>query len=221
MIFQVVRTRDITKCNVRSLFIAARHHENCLFGKCNGATGKTSSTRFLGCGENKEALKLHAVINEGELQQNLLAFNTEKVVTGTRQVLALQEVRPAPTQLPVIKDPRIVEDLIYEYPKAASVEQKKQITNFRKQQEFFRDQAQNPEDQGFRADGVPKPMDEAMKQRILQKLSQVVADLKEVEDFGKKQVTAVLQALKTIISVRNVAELKAIYAEVEDFGKKQ
>ena len=68
--YQVVRTRDITKCTTRSVFIAARNHDNCLVGKCNGATGKTVSTRFIGCGENKESMKLHAVISEGELQQN-------------------------------------------------------------------------------------------------------------------------------------------------------
>merc|ERR1711970_1224103 len=213
--YQVVRTRDITKCTTRSVFIAARNHDNCLVGKCDGATGKTVSTRFIGCGENKESMKLHAVISEGELQQNLLAFNTEKVVTGTKQVLALEEVKPAPSQLPVIKEPRIVEDLIYEYPKEASVEQKKQINSFRKEQEFFMDQAQNPKDRVFRADGVPRPMDQEMKQKIVQKLSQVVADLKELNHFGQKKVTSVLHALKTVLSVRNVAELKQIYSEVK------
>merc|ERR1711970_1713561 len=213
--YQVVRTRDITKCTTRSVFIAARNHDNCLVGKCDGATGKTVSTRFIGCGENKESMKLHAVISEGELQQNLLAFNTEKVVTGTKQVLALEEVKPAPSQLPAIRDPRTVEDLIYEYPKEASVEQKKQITSFREQQEFFRDQAQNPGDQVFRADGVPRKMESEMKQKIVEKLAQVVNDLKELNHFGKKEVSSMVHALKTVLSVRNVAELKEIYAEVK------
>merc|ERR1711970_467420 len=213
--YQVVRTRDITKCTTRSVFIAARNHDNCLVGKCDGATGKTVSTRFIGCGENKESMKLHAVISEGELQQNLLAFNTEKVVTGTKQVLALEEVKPAPSQFPSSRDPRTVEDLIYEYPKEASVEQKKQITSFRKQQEFFRDQAQNPGDQVFRADGVPRKMEPEMKQKIVEKLAQVVNDLKELNHFGKKEVSSMVHALKTVLSVRNVAELKEIYAEVK------
>ena len=35
-IFQVMRTRDITKCTERSLFVATRGHENCSVGGCNG-----------------------------------------------------------------------------------------------------------------------------------------------------------------------------------------
>merc|ERR1719228_2095737 len=93
-----------------------------------------------------------------------------------------------------------VEDLLYEYPKTATSEQKMQITSYRKQQEFFRDQAKNPRDQVFRPDGKPKPMDQNMKQRIMQKLT---------------QVAAVLNTLKNILSIRNVEELKSLYSEVK------
>merc|ERR1712155_136545 len=86
LIFQVMRTRDITKCTERSLFVATRGHENCLVGGCNGVNGKVGMTRFLGCGTDTSDFQMHAIINEGEHQQNLLSFNTEKVMTGTRQV---------------------------------------------------------------------------------------------------------------------------------------
>merc|ERR1711970_381367 len=79
-IFQLMRTRDITKCTERSLFIATRGHENCLVGGCNGVNGKVGMTRFLGCGTDMTDFQIHAIINEGEHQQNLLAFNTEKVM---------------------------------------------------------------------------------------------------------------------------------------------
>merc|ERR1712055_655843 len=45
-IFQLMRTRDITKCTERSLFIATRGHENCLVGGCNGVNGKVGMTHF-------------------------------------------------------------------------------------------------------------------------------------------------------------------------------
>merc|ERR1719228_1234591 len=108
-----------------------------------------------------------------------------------------------------------VEDLLYEYPKEATAEQQKHITSYKKQQEFFRDQAKNPRDQVFRPDGKPKPMDQNMKQRILQKLTQVAADLRDIEHFGKKQVTAVPHTLKNILSIRNEEELKSLYSEVK------
>ena len=95
-IFQVMRTRDITKCTERSLFVATRGHENCLVGGCNGVNGKVGMTRFLGCGTDTSDFQMHAIINEGEHQQNLLSFNTEKVMTGTRQFLALREGRGGP-----------------------------------------------------------------------------------------------------------------------------
>merc|ERR1719430_133516 len=123
-------------------------------------------TRYLGCGENRESFQLHAVINEGELQQNLLAFNTEKVVTGTKQVLALQEVKTSLSQLPSVKAPRHVEDLLYEYPKVASVEERKQITSFKKQQDYFRNKAQDSKNLAFRLDGEVTPMDNKRKKQI-------------------------------------------------------
>jgi hypothetical protein len=80
----VVRSRDIPKCTDRTILLASRRHDSCLVGNSKGGTGKTSETRYLGCGKDKDNSQLHVIIQEGELQQNLLAFNTEKVVTGTR-----------------------------------------------------------------------------------------------------------------------------------------
>merc|ERR1719474_1808710 len=123
--YQVMRTRDITKCTERSLFVATRGHENCLVGGCNGVNRKVGMTRFLGCGTDTSDFQMHAIINEGEHQQNLLSFNTEKVMTGTRQVLALKEVRKTQTALPDIAAPRDVEDLLFEYPKAVTSEERR------------------------------------------------------------------------------------------------
>merc|ERR1712002_472346 len=123
--FEIVRNRDLTQCTVNSLYIASRQHENCLVGNCEGVT-------------------LHLVINEGELQQNLLAFNTEKVITGTKQMLVLREVKSTKTVLPAIAAPRTVEDVVYEYPKEVTPEERMQVTNFKKQQDFYRNKAQDP-----------------------------------------------------------------------------
>merc|ERR1719462_183477 len=67
-IFQVMRTRDITKCTERSLFVATRGHENCLVGGCNGVNGKVGMTRFLGCGTDTSDFQMQAVTSEERRQ---------------------------------------------------------------------------------------------------------------------------------------------------------
>jgi len=214
-IFQVMRTRDITKCTERSLFVATRGHENCLVGGCNGVNGKVGMTRFLGCGTDTSDFQMHAIINEGEHQQNLLSFNTEKVMTGTRQVLALKEVRKTQTALPNIAAPRDVEDLLFEYPKAVTSEERRQISSFKKQQDHFRQKAMDPANDVFRPDGEIASMTE-LKTKIVEKLTLVAEALNDVQNFGSKQTTAILKSLTNVIAMHTVEEIKAIFVEVEN-----
>ena len=215
-IFQLMRTRDITKCTERSLFIATRGHENCLVGGCNGVNGKVGMTRFLGCGTDMNDFQLHAIINEGEHQQNLLAFNTEKVMTGTRQVLALKEVRKTLTVLPEIVAPRIVEDLLFEYPKAITREERMQITSFKKQQDHFKRLAVDPANHVFRPDGQLVEMTPAIRTKIVEQFTAIAEALHDVQNFGGKQTTAILKSLQNVIAVHKLEEIKAIFELVKN-----
>merc|ERR550534_1736337 len=215
-IFQLMRTRDITKCTERSLFIATRGHENCLVGGCNGVNGKVGMTRFLGCGTDTSDFQMHAIINEGEHQQNLLAFNTEKVMTGTRQVLALKEVRKTHTVLPTIVAPRIVEDLLFEYPKIITREERMQITSFKKQQDHFKRMAVDPANHVFRPDGELVPMTPAIRMKIVEKFTHIAEALHDVQNFGGKQATAILKSLQNVIAVHKLEEIKAIFELVKN-----
>merc|ERR1712142_852443 len=89
--YQVVRTKDMTKCQDRSIYLSSQGHKNCLIGNCQAVNTKQSQTRYYGCGESAHNMELHGMINEGELQHSVVAFNTETVVTGTKQILKLQE----------------------------------------------------------------------------------------------------------------------------------
>merc|ERR1719370_2787285 len=155
-------------------------------------------TRFLGCGTDMTDFQLHAIINEGEHQQNLLAFNTEKVMTGTRQVLALKEVRKTHTVLPTIVAPRIVEDLLFEYPKFITREERMQITSFKKQQDHFKRMAVDPANHVFRADGEVVPMTPAIQTKIVEKF------------------THVAESLQNVIAVHKLEEIKAIFELVKN-----
>ena len=54
--FQVMKTRDITKCVDRAIFLSSKAHKNCLLGNCKGVNPKVSNTRYLGRGDNFENL---------------------------------------------------------------------------------------------------------------------------------------------------------------------
>merc|ERR1719394_1424148 len=177
--------------------------------------GKVGMTRFLGCGTDTSDFQMHTIINEGEHQQNLLSFNTEKVMTGTRQVLALKEVRKTQTALPNIAAPRDVEDLLFEYPKAVTSEERRQISSFKKQQDHFRQKVMDPANDVFRPDGEIASMTE-LKKKIVEKLTLVAEALNDVQNFGSKQTTAILKSLTNVIAMHTVEEIKAIFVEVEN-----
>eukprot|EP00092_Neocalanus_flemingeri_P041113 GFUD01044771.1.p1 GENE.GFUD01044771.1~~GFUD01044771.1.p1 ORF type:complete len:1713 (+),score=410.65 GFUD01044771.1:554-5140(+) len=186
--YQVMKTRDITKCIERSTYISSKTHYKCLLGNCNGVNTKSSTTRYFGCGENIEALQLHGMINEGELQHNVLAFNTEPVVTGTKQVLKLVAITPVTTTIPEIVAPTNVIDLLFEFPKTAN--------NFIP----------------VGLDNLPK---EEMKAKVIAKLTAIATELGELEHFGKKEIPSQLKSLKTVLAIFTTKDLKAVYTSIK------
>merc|ERR1719229_2101702 len=114
--FQILRTRDITKCQDSVIYLSSKGHQNCLVGNCASDNQKQSLTRFFACGNSVNELQITGMINEGEMRQNVVAFNTESVVTGTKQVLKLQKIQSLSSSMPEIPSPKICKDLSFEYP---------------------------------------------------------------------------------------------------------
>merc|ERR1712142_1397072 len=83
---------------------------------------RSSLTRYIACGPRVEELELQVIVNEGEIQKSLLAYKTERVVTGTKQILKLIKVTTSKTTLPEIQSPVTLEDLFYVYPKVGGKE---------------------------------------------------------------------------------------------------
>merc|ERR1711936_1406356 len=54
--YQVTKTKDMTKCEDRSLYLSSQGHKNCLIGNCETSNTKQSQTRYYGCGETVEAI---------------------------------------------------------------------------------------------------------------------------------------------------------------------
>merc|ERR1719186_1566400 len=195
--YQVIKTRDITKCTERSIFISSKTHKKCLLGNCNGVNTKSSNTRYFGCGETMEALQLHGMINEGELQQNVLAFNIEPVVTGTKQVLKLVDIRPVTSIIPQIVAPRTLNGLLYEFSFLSQLSTMKPST-----QVFLPERS---------LESISKV---EITTEIIEKLTTIATQLTEIESFGKKEIPSQLKSLKTVLSIFTTEDIKAVYSSV-------
>merc|ERR1712168_1224230 len=212
--YQVVRTKDITKCQDRSIYLSSQGHKNCLIGNCQAVNTKQSQTRYYSCGETAHSMELHGMISEGELQHNVVAFNTETVVTGTKQILKLQEIKTSPSTIPDVSSPKTSHDLSYEFPQTHG--QARQISNRQDQRELLKELSKNPETQTF----VPlAPVDnidiEKLKTEMVQKLQQIASDMNQSEQFAEKEIPSKLKSLKTILSVMKTQDLKQMYQRLQ------
>merc|ERR1711955_38468 len=135
--FQILRTRDITKCQDSVIYLSSKGHQNCLVGNCATDNQKQSLTRFFACGNSVNELQITGVINEGEMRQNVVAFNTEQVVTGTKQVLKLQSYLKQPRTSPFV--PEITEKLSTQQVKTQIVEKLQKIARELEDNENFAD----------------------------------------------------------------------------------
>merc|ERR1719228_2250020 len=107
-IFQVLRTRDVTKCEGRNLFMSERKYEECLNGECMGPHSQIV-TRYLGCGYSKDTLDLHAIEDVGEHPEKEYKKTSIKV---TVQVFSLDRVENIDDVLPFIQDPQSSENIV-------------------------------------------------------------------------------------------------------------
>merc|ERR1711915_572626 len=129
--------------------------------------------------------ELQAIVSIGELNQSLLGYNTEHVVTGTKQVLKLVQERKTMTSLPQIQSPRKMEGLLYRY---GSLEN--QSENRREQQQQLQQQSPASQQTPFSLNEyvLSKVSPATLQQKIVERISIIVQDLHNVEEFARKQV---------------------------------
>jgi len=211
--YQVMRTKDMAKCQDRSLYLSSQGHQNCLIGNCETSNTKQSQTRYYGCGENVDSMELQGMINEGELQHSVVAFNTETVVTGTKQILKLEEVRSRSTEIPEIDSARTCHDLSYEFPQSPS--QGRKISSRQDQREILKELSQNPERQTFSPYGDQENINtEQIKRQMVERLQQISSDISQVDQFAEKELASQLRTLTSLVSVLTTSDLKEIYQTI-------
>merc|ERR1719309_943788 len=206
--YQITKTRNLNKCTKRTSWASVAPGElDCEIGNCDLMWERSSMTRYLGCGNSAEDIELKVVLNQGELLQNLMGYNTENVVTGTEQTLEIVEKRSTLSSLPEISSPRTSESLFSEYPSS-----------------FFKYTGETPEDSLIRQRSAsPSPRESflkklspsTLKQKMVEKISQIVRDLKEVEEFEKKQVSAHVLTLSKSLFLLDEEEMKSLFEELK------
>merc|ERR1719391_764270 len=209
--YQITKTRNANKCTKRTSWISVTPSKlECELGNCDPMVEKTSMTRYLGCGSSAEDVELKVILNEGELLQNLMGFNIENVVTGTEQTLELVEKRSALSSLPEISSSRTSETLFFEYPSISSYYKN---TGETPEVSLIRQRSASPSP---RESFLKKLSPSTLKQKIVEKISQIVEDLKEVEEFEKKQVSAHAQILSRSLFLLDEEEMKSLFEELKE-----
>merc|ERR1740128_627548 len=218
--FQLVRTRDITKCVEKNIFLSSKGHKNCLVGNCESENTKQTQTRFYSCADSVTEIPYwHGVINEGEMVQNVIPFNTEPVVTGTKQVIKLLKVGQVSYTMPEVPSPKVCNDLSYEFPVTKS--QSSQITSRQSQKEFFQSLAKQPEQISFIPAIFESLNTEDLYTQIVERLVLVSEQLHSTELFAEKEIPSQLKALKTIVSVLKTSELQKIWQSIQSLSVSQ
>jgi len=215
--FQVLRTRDITKCQDSVIYLSSKGHQNCLVGNCASENTKQSMTRFFACGNSVDDLQITGVINEGEMRQNIVAFNTEQVVTGTKQVLKLESVQQISQQIPEIQAPRTCHDLSYEYQQS----DKQSVNSRQEMREILRSYLNQPRTSSFIPDITEKLSTQQVKTQIVEKLQKIARELEDHENFAEKEIPQQLRALKTVISIMKTDDIKQIFQQIQSLGVSQ
>ena len=114
--FEITRTRDLNSCERSTQFNFIKPGNN-----QNERQTKTSTTRYIVCAAvtptnlgasasgMAKALRasdmvLQRVVNVHEQSENMMGFNSERFVSGTRQLLMLRKIQQAQTS-PVVPQP--------------------------------------------------------------------------------------------------------------------
>ena len=232
-VFQIMKSRDVDKCVERTKYSVNQPGKHmCSTGNCDTMWQRSSITRYIGCGSSPESMELQIIFNEGEIQQNLLAYNTENVVTGTMQTLKMVEIRSSLSSLPLVESPRNVDDLFYEYSMPGHIQQQgqqgqqDQYQQY-KYQKFMAQQYQNQQYQQTSGEfqppvfAVTKVPQDKLKQLIVKGLEKLSHDLKEVEEFEKKHASHTVLALTKIFSQLSTESMKSLYEEVKGLSSNE
>ena len=193
---------------------------------------RSSNTRYIACG-SRGRLVIQTIINDGELNQNLLGYKTERFVTGTMQVLHLKEVRAA-TPIDVNGDYVAVKSMMFEYSSEAFHNQvNSPLKNLNQEERIKIVQSgaipkhleNNP--QAIRQ-ALPRNFlygvssneevsSEEIKTQLKKYISEIVRELTGGVDTKDKQITSkIMAASRGFLLLKSKDEIAAVYNELKN-----
>lgn len=114
-VWELTKTKDVTSCSARSSFNRyAPGNFECSSGNCEGMSSRSSSTRYIACGD-RDNLQIQTIINDGEFYSNILGVKTENFLTGTKQVLKLVKKQTISSKFVEPEEPVTVNNVLYEH----------------------------------------------------------------------------------------------------------
>jgi hypothetical protein len=114
-VYELTKVRNVNNCRKRSTYQSFKPGGyTCKTGNCGGMWSRSSITRYIVCGEPNRFV-IQTILNEGELVQDLMGFKSEKMLTGTRQVLKLERKFPISSRLSGPSSSIVMTSLMYKY----------------------------------------------------------------------------------------------------------
>jgi len=216
--FEVVKTKNVNECDQRSAFsFVPEGRFQCKGPNCRSQWARTSEVRYIACGQRGN-LMLQTIIQQGELNQNLFGFNSERVVSGNLQILRLEEVRsgspkPMPSSMTTLKH------MQYEYSYKNYQQDQESEPERRVPREVLREPQELAKTMPWNfAQGLsqkqPKSEIKQQVQRLMKELVEVLARTQH-EDMTEKYVTMKIVTVAQGLSQLSKSEIQEIYRQLE------
>merc|ERR1712029_665708 len=122
--FEIVRTLDFDNCEKQSSFSFYRPGHFMQKGSSDSVNNvgsmvsRSSTTRRIACGSPAAGLTIQTIVNDGEFDFQLIGTKTERVVSGSLQVLRLKAVKPY-SGFPQPSVPVTLKSMLFEYTQKA------------------------------------------------------------------------------------------------------
>ena len=216
--FEVVKTKNINNCERRSAFsYYPEGRFNCPGPNCRDQWARTAETRYIACG-TRGSLMIQTIVQQGELNQNLFGFNTERFVSGNLQVLRLVEVRsasprPQPSSLTTLKHMQY--EYSYKHYQAEQPEQEPRhvpVEVLREPKELAKTMPWSFA-HGLSRKDLPVAEIKGQVQRLVKELIELLSKTTE-EDMTEKAVTMRIVSIAKGLSILSKAEMQEIYSQL-------
>jgi len=123
--FEIVRTLDFDNCEKQTSFSFYRPGHFMRKGASESVNNiasmltRSSTTRRIACGSPAAGLTIQTIVNDGEFDLQLIGTKTERVVSGSLQILRLKAVKPMSGGFPQPSSPVALKDMMFEYTQKA------------------------------------------------------------------------------------------------------